>query len=97
VFGRKKLEWSCFCGSVAAWSSPKHALYFVLKKKKWHEISIFTSSPPLLSSLLRASILVHVSGSHRSSYAMRRKIFDDVEESERGERKMLLLRETTTS
>jgi hypothetical protein len=26
VFGRKKLEWSCFCGSGAAWSSPKHAL-----------------------------------------------------------------------
>jgi hypothetical protein len=26
VFGTKKLEWSCFCGSGAAWSSPKHAL-----------------------------------------------------------------------
>jgi hypothetical protein len=26
VFGKKKLEWSCFCGSGAAWSSPKHAL-----------------------------------------------------------------------
>jgi hypothetical protein len=26
VFGRKKLEWSCFCESGAAWSSPKHAL-----------------------------------------------------------------------
>jgi hypothetical protein len=26
VFGRKKMEWSCFCGSGAAWSSPKHAL-----------------------------------------------------------------------
>jgi hypothetical protein len=22
----KKMEWSCFCGSGAAWSSPQHAL-----------------------------------------------------------------------
>jgi hypothetical protein len=26
VFGRENLEWSCFFGSGAAWSSPKHAL-----------------------------------------------------------------------
>jgi hypothetical protein len=23
---KKKMEWSCFCGSGAAWCSPKHAL-----------------------------------------------------------------------
>jgi hypothetical protein len=34
---------------------------------------------------------------HRSSYAMPHKIFDDVEERERGGRKRSLLRETTTS
>jgi hypothetical protein len=28
VFGRKKLEWSCFIESGAAWSPPKHALTF---------------------------------------------------------------------
>jgi hypothetical protein len=26
VFGGENLEWSCFIGSGAAWSSPKHAL-----------------------------------------------------------------------
>jgi hypothetical protein len=26
VFGGENLEWSCFFGSGAAWSSPKHAL-----------------------------------------------------------------------
>jgi hypothetical protein len=26
VFGRKNLEWSCFFGSGAVWSSPKHAI-----------------------------------------------------------------------
>jgi hypothetical protein len=26
VFGGKNLEWSCFIGSGAAWSSPKHTL-----------------------------------------------------------------------
>jgi hypothetical protein len=25
VFGGENLEWSCFIGSGAAWSSPKHA------------------------------------------------------------------------
>jgi hypothetical protein len=29
VFGTKKLEWSRFCGSGAAWSSPKHASLFL--------------------------------------------------------------------
>jgi hypothetical protein len=35
--------------------------------------------------------------SHRSSHAVPRRIFDDVEEREKGERKRTLSRETTAS
>jgi hypothetical protein len=34
VFGRKKMEGSCFFGSGAAWSSPKHALSYSLRSEK---------------------------------------------------------------
>jgi hypothetical protein len=58
-------------------------------------VSLFTS--PLQQFVAESKYIGTRQRSHRSSHAMPCKLFADVEERERGERKRPLLRETTTS
>jgi hypothetical protein len=49
VFGGENLEWSCFFGSGAAWSSPKHALNLTRAAEK--PVPIFCDLPDSEPSL----------------------------------------------